>query len=82
MDGETILGADAHVITALRADILRGLEIAMEDHVPAGRAFLPEIFGRLGAAACHEALDARPDEIGDPIHGVYSTTGCAAGRMH
>ena len=77
--GEALRRADAHMEAALRADVLRRHEIAVEDHLAAARAFLPEIFRRVAlAATAHQALDARTDEIGDPVHGSnLAQTSCA-----
>ena len=46
--GETLLGADAHMMAALRADVLRRHQIAVENHLAAAGAFAPEIVGRGG----------------------------------
>ena len=68
--GETLLGADAHMMAALRADVLRRDQIAVEDHLAAAGAFAPEIVRRVAGCAPDQALDPRADEIGDPVHGV------------
>jgi hypothetical protein len=38
---EPLIGADPHMVSALRANILRGGQVAMKDHFPAGGAFVP-----------------------------------------
>src|SRR5262249_22074337 len=65
--GETLLRTDAHVMAALRADVLRRDQVAMEDHLAAGRAFAPEILRRLRLVG-HQAFDPGADEIGNPVH--------------
>ena len=69
--GEALGRTDAHVMVAIGADIQIGHQVAMEDHLAAGRAFPPEIFRRIAAAlalAGHQALDPGTDDIGDPVH--------------
>ncbi len=62
--GETALRIEPHVERAGVADIEIGLELAMEEHLAAARAFVPEIVRHLLRA------DLRQDEIGQPAHGL------------
>ena len=45
---EALHGAQPHVMVAVRADPQVGFEVAVEDHLAAGRAFVPEVFRHLG----------------------------------
>ena len=52
---QALAGADPHVVAAMRADVQVGRQLAVEDHLPAGRTFDPEILrhlarGRVGGA--------------------------------
>ena len=63
---EPVLGPDAHVMAAVRADPQVGLEVAMEDHLLAG-GHLSQRFS--GTSACaDERADLGPDVIGQPVH--------------
>ena len=59
-----------HVVAAMRAHPRVRLEVAVENHLGAGRALVPEVLGHLRLA--HEGADLRPDEIGQPVHGALS----------
>ena len=65
-----LLRADAHMVAALRTDVLRGHEIAVEHHLAAAGAFAPQIVLGRGLGA-HQALDPWADEIGYPVHGRF-----------
>ena len=55
------------MMAAAAADVEIGLELAMEQHLPAARAFVPEIVRHL--ALGDDGADLRQDEIGEPVHG-------------
>src|SRR5262249_29188365 len=63
-------GRKAHVIAAMGADMQRRLQLAVEDHLAALRAFVPEVVRHVGLA--HEGPQLRPDEIGQPAHDVLA----------
>src|SRR5437764_12993584 len=68
-------------MAALRADILRRNQIAVENHLAAAIALAPKIVGRRGLRP-HQAFDPWTDEIGDPVHGwVFSTSGVNVGGV-
>src|SRR5690606_27992755 len=68
---EALLRTEAHVMIAIRADAHRRFEVAMEDHLAAGRAFVPEIVRRL-LLLVEDPLDLRTDDIVDPVHPLTS----------
>src|SRR4029077_8436328 len=57
---------DPQMMAAMGADPLVRLELAVEDHLAAGRALVPEIVGRVRLA--DQGTDLRPDEVGEPAH--------------
>src|SRR5262249_27900023 len=63
---EALLGAEPHMVAAMRADMQMRRELAMEDHRAAARAFDPEIVRHL-ALARHQRADLGP-EIAEPVH--------------
>src|SRR4030095_3077498 len=72
-----LLHLDAHVKAALRANAQIGFEVAMENHLPAAGALVPQILGNVGLA--HQSADLGSDEIGQPAHGP-SNSYCRARR--
>src|SRR5262249_55409036 len=67
---EALFGSDADMVVALRTNVERRRHVAVEDHLPAVRAFDPEIVGCLARArlAAEEAFDARTSNVLNPIH--------------
>src|SRR5260370_27719425 len=62
-------------MAAMRADALGRFEIAMEDHLLAIAALLPEVVRHFLLA--HQGTDLRPDEIGEPVHRFRPTYSAA-----
>jgi hypothetical protein len=50
-------------------------QIAMKNHLLAGRAIMPEVFRRF---PLEQALDLRQGPIADPVHGISLKLGPAA----
>ncbi len=74
------LPADAEMVAAIRmrADAQVRLQLAVEDHLLALRAFLPEIVGH--ARLARERLQLGADEVGEPVHGVRVPSGAPCAR--
>ena len=65
----------AHVVAAMGTHLAVGREVAVEDHLLAGRALVPQVVrhGRPG----EQGADLRSDVFGEPAHaGVDSVAGC------
>src|SRR5690606_16718244 len=62
---EPALGVETHVVPAVRADVQLLLQLAMEDHLRAARALMPQIVRGLPP---DELLQLGPNEIGQPAH--------------
>src|SRR5262249_27205910 len=69
--------ADAHVVAAVLTDREVGLELAVMDHLAAGRAFGPEVLRHILLLADQRA-DARADEVGEPVHARAPRTALAS----
>jgi hypothetical protein len=69
--GEALGRADAHMMVAIGADVQIGHQVAVEDHLAAGRTLLPKVLRRIAAALAlvvHQALDPGSDDVRDPVH--------------
>lgn len=79
--GEPLLRRQAHVMSAIGADMQIFHQIAVEDHLLAGRALVPEIVRRRVGLA-DQGLDLRTDEVRQPAHAVgVSVRMPGAGRV-
>ncbi len=68
-------GADAQMMAAIAADMEIGLELAVEQHLLAGWAFLPQIVRR--PLLADDRADFGQDKIGEPAHSVFLVERCA-----
>src|SRR3546814_4740032 len=64
--GQALLGRDPEVVAAMRADMQVRFEIAVENHLPAVRAFVPEVVRYV--LLLHQRTDLGPHEVGQPVH--------------
>src|SRR5262249_51255096 len=55
-----------HVVAAVRADLQVRQQVAVENHLLAGRALMPQVLRRL--AAREQRADLRADIVGKPVH--------------
>jgi hypothetical protein len=58
---------DAHMVVGAGDDEAVGLDVLVEDHLPGIGALDPEV---LGALALEQGLDARADDVGNPVHRI------------
>src|SRR5262252_1905129 len=70
--------AHAHVIVGNRNDELVRLDVFVKHELPRVGAFDPQILRHL--APVEKATDLWPDDVGDPVHEVYSAACCRALR--
>src|SRR5690606_11385234 len=62
---EPALRVETHVVPTVRADVQLLLQLAVEDHLRATRALVPQIVRRLPP---DELLQLRTNEVGQPAH--------------
>jgi hypothetical protein len=65
--------ADLEMMVAMHADVLRSIEIPVENHAGTARALFPQIVRRVGFRA-PKRFHFRADEVGDPVHSVALPT--------
>src|SRR5579883_486021 len=63
---QPLFGIEPQVMAATAADEEIGLEVAVEQHLAATRAFVPEILRHIFLR--HDGADLRQDEVGKPAH--------------